>query len=877
MKNKLQICWVSNLQTFTAKIYFTVFLISAAQLALAQFTDNFSDNDFTESPPWKGDDARFVISKGELKLEAPQEGGIAILSTPSLVSKDAAWEFKLKMEFNPSASNHCRIYLTADQADLNGALNGYFVTIGDRNDEVSLYRQEGNTSSKIIDGRDDILDQPAIALKIRVLRDGSGEWQLFTNVAGTEDYFLEGSVADDNAAASHYFGIRCAYTATRSDKFFFDDFNVQQGENTDETGPDVVNLEIKSSLELSLTFSELLDSISATRTDNYTISPIVGHPTEVNVGSDKKTVVLKFNTTFQENSPSVLTIKDVADQNGNVMETTDREFFFFNAVKPDPKAVIISEIFADPSPAIGLPESEFVEIFNRSQLPFNLSGWTLTDQSAVATLPNFILAPNEYVVLTSENSSLPASENLLQLRIFPSLNNSSDVLILKDADNNTIDSVSYANSWYRDEDKRDGGWTLEIIDPDNVCSERDNWSAAEDDRGGTPGIQNSVFAIKPDLAGPKLLSTIPISAVEIQLQFDEKLEKYLRADLRLNIDPPLDVTSISFTNPSLTQLRVSLAEEIQKATTYSVTVENLHDCAGNLFEPAEVGSTFGLPEAADSLEILINEVLFNPRPTGVDFVEIINTSGKFINLKDWALASTEDGILKNKMTITTEDYLLKPGDILALTENSNILMGEYRTTQKQHLLQVHDLPAFNDDFGSVVLLDTGENVIDQLDYTKDMHSVFIKDEEGVSLERISLATHSTGQNWKSASSSVGFSTPGYINSNALQESNAATEVLKVEPEIFDPLSGQNNFALIHYNFDFGGQVANVRIFDSQGRLIKELANNDIIGTTGFYRWDGDRSTGTKAPIGYYMISFETFDEKGAIQHFRAPVGIATTF
>jgi hypothetical protein len=158
-----------------------------------------------------------------------------------------------------------------------------------------------------------------------------------------------------------------------------------------------------------------------------------------------------------------------------------------------------------------------------------------------------------------------------------------------------------------------------------------------------------------------------------------------------------------------------------------------------------------------------------------------------------------------------------------------------------------------------------------------MHSVFIKDDEGVSLERISATNSLSDQNWKSASSAVGFATPGYVNSNVLPESSITSEILKVEPEIFNPLGGQNNFALIHYNFEQGGRVANVKVFDSQGHPIKELANNDVVGTTGFYRWDGDRDDGTKANIGYYMIWFETFDDKGSIQNYQARVAIAASF
>jgi hypothetical protein len=876
MKNIMQICWVSNLQTFTAKIYCTIFLICAAQLALAQLTDDFSDNDFTKAPPWTGNDSQFIVSGNQLKLEAPNEDGVSFLSTPSSVEKDASWEFKLKMEFNPSASNYSKVYLVADQADLSGSLNGYFVMIGDSKDEVSLYRQEGISISKIVDGRDGILNLSIIEIKIRVFRDETGSWQLFTDLGLTGSYFLEGSFADNNSTVSRYFGILCSYTATRSDKFFFDDFNIQGDKITDHIAPSLVSLEARSSNELILTFSESLDAMVATKPENYSVSPAVGNPTETKLNPDQKTVLLKFNSHFLENSTSVLTISGITDLSGNLMEPLASEFLFVAPVKTNPKDVIITEIFADPSPLVGLPDSEFVEIFNRSTRTLDLSGWKFTDQSSLATLPDFMLLPQEHVVLTSENSALPDSTRVLRLPGFPSLNNSADVLILKDANNNTIDSVNYSDSWYRNEDKREGGWTLEIIDPNNICSAGENWVASENDLGGTPGTQNSVFANKPDLTGPKLVFAIPTSPFTLQLHFDEKLEKSLRAGLTFKIDPSLDVNAAAFSDPSLTRLQLSLTKEIQAGVSYLLTVENLYDCAGNLIQ---AGTTieFGLPEEVDSLDVLINEILFNPKPTGVDFVEIINTSGKFINLKNWALASVEDGSLKNKITISSEDFLLKPGGILAFTENSNILRGEYLTMKEQHLLQVSDLPVFNDDFGSVALVDANGRVIDYFAYTKDMHSVFIKDEEGVSLERISSAIALGDQNWKSATSSIGFATPGYVNSNAFQESSFTSEILKVEPEIFNPLGGQNNFALVHYNFEQGGQVANVKVFDSQGHLIKELANNDVVGVKGFYRWDGDRDDGTKAGIGYYMIWFETFDDRGSIQNFQARVAIAASF
>jgi hypothetical protein len=124
----------------------------SAHVCTGQITDNFSDGDFTNNPGWSGDASKFVVQSNQLRLMAPAVNDVAYLSTPSTAINNASWEFFVHLDFDPSGSNYTDVYLTSDNAVLSGSLTGYFVRIGNATDEVSLYRQNGNTKAKIIDG-----------------------------------------------------------------------------------------------------------------------------------------------------------------------------------------------------------------------------------------------------------------------------------------------------------------------------------------------------------------------------------------------------------------------------------------------------------------------------------------------------------------------------------------------------------------------------------------------------------------------------------------------------------------------------------------------------------------------------------------------------
>ena len=319
-----------------------------------------------------------------------------------------------------------------------------------------------------------------------------------------------------------------------------------------------------------------------------------------------------------------------------------------------------------------------------------------------------------------------------------------------------------------------------------------------------------------------------------------------------------------------------LTAELSTGVSYGLTVNSITDCAGNWISEPFNHVTFGLPEEALSTDLLIKEILFDPRPGGVDFVEIVNISEKFLNLKNWTIGNFENDTITRALLISSDDLLLPPGGYLALTEDIDVLKGDDPLAFERNIFEVDELPSFNDDAGSVVLMSTNGVLLDFFIYSKSFHSVFINDPEGVSLERIALTTSNGSQNWKSASTASGYATPGYLNSNSRSDPTP-TKSIQVVPEVFIPVYGQPDFVLVHYEFDHGGYIANVKVLDAQGHHVKQLALSEILGTRGAFRWDGDRDDGTKARVGYYMVWFEVFDDTGEVRTLFTRVVVATRF
>lgn len=300
----------------------------------------------------------------------------------------------------------------------------------------------------------------------------------------------------------------------------------------------------------------------------------------------------------------------------------------------------------------------------------------------------------------------------------------------------------------------------------------------------------------------------------------------------------------------------------------SLSTSGISDLSGKTMQPDTRSVSYSFSPEIGS--ILINEILFNPFSGGVDFVELVNVSEQTIPAHRLKLATRNDTLaLKQIYPVSTEKRYLKPGEFLVCTKDPTIVASQYFTCNPVGFCAMKSFPSYSDDSGTVVLLNDSLEVLDEFSYSAKMHSLFLADEEGVSLERISLEKPANDRtNWGSAAASAGFATPGLPNSQAGSQTEIQDEILP-EPKAFSPNGdGYNDQLTINFRFSKPGYIANVRIFDAVGRQVRFLVKNQSLAQEGSWSWDGDSESGQKLNIGVYIILVEVFDQDGSSKAFK---------
>ena len=551
-----------------------------------------------------------------------------------------------------------------------------------------------------------------------------------------------------------------------------------------------------------------------------------------------------------------------------------------NGQTPIRYSIVIDEILPDPAPAVGLPNAEFVELKNVSGGPINLKQWKLSDGSSTATINiDYYLQADSFVIICSAPvAALFASfGSTIGVNNFPSLNNDADVITVYSSDGSCIHAVAYQLNWFNNAVKSEGGWTLEMVDTRNPCEGENNWKASTDIRGGTPGRINSSDRRNPDVQTPTFTRAYVLDSITVMAVFDEPLDSNEAANSQHYLFDDASIIILRSTaKPSLfKEVELKISRPLEAGKLYQLSITGIKDCSNN-FISANNKKPVGLSTLADSLDLVINEILFNPVSDGVDYVELYNRSQKIIDISRLYISNRNaNGVINAPQRMSEAPLFFFPGDYLALSESSMNIRQHFFSRNVDWLLNVSSLPSFPDDRGVVLILNEQGKIIDELRYDQDWHFALLQNKEGVSLERIDPGAGTQSRdNWTSAASSVGFGTPALQNS---QYKNAAAQAgsISIDPSVFSPDNdGVDDICFIRYEMTEPNFVANILVFDANGREVRRLYNNATLTQNGTLRWDGLGENYKPLPIGIYIIYTEIFNLQGKRKKFKNVVTLA---
>ncbi len=730
--------------------------------AFCQVAENFSDGEVLHHPQWVKDTGRFIVNTNkQLQSKTFHRSDTAFMATPNSYLLNTSWEFYVQINTDPSTSNQLRVYLAFDKSNLDSSGNGYFIQIGETGsqDSYDLFRKNGKSITKIIDGPPKIRTKPdTLRVWFYVIHRTDGYWELYSRTNPQNSWDSEGNCFDRTYRSSSFFGLSVKHTSTRADKFMIDDILIYPYE-IDTFPPEYNDIEIQDST-ITLLFSEEIDTLGIYQTSKYKLN---------NIHTPKRIYKDAINTSLMHvvfNHRIVggrlqLRVPALADMLGNKNDSSYLiQYNYIAPITNKRNDVIISEIMADPSPAIDLPESEYIEWYNASGADINLENWVFANGNSNIKLKAYTLNSNSFVIFckASDTSLFKPFGNVIGLSTWPSVGNTSGLLKIIDKYGTLIDEVNYNTTWYKNKSKANGGYSLECTQANKTCEGIYVWEASAEKSGGSPGQLNSLW--KPNQQS---------SFYVYQFDFLNDTSVYIRFNASADSTISLKFQSYQLNNPTLHPKRIvklndyyseyilTFNTKFRNNNSYQFKMNSIKTCDGKNLD--ETIFSFVFRNDDDTSLIRINELMIDPSPSialaEAEYIELFNTSNNYINLSSYVL-----NIGTTRLIMPT--YLLKPNEyILVGSTTDTVELKKYGT-----VLSFNTFPSLSNTASTVTLFNKSGRLIDRVSFKNSWYRDLTKSDGGWSLELIDPYTRCNEINRWTASTNKRGGSPAIQNASA---------------------------------------------------------------------------------------------------------------
>lgn len=527
-------------------------------------------------------------------------------------------------------------------------------------------------------------------------------------------------------------------------------------------------------------------------------------------------------------------------------------------------SIVFTEIMADPSPPVGLPEKEYLEITNRTGDTLFTGGLILIAGPDSVTLPAEMIAPQEYIILcaTGSRSLLEPYGRVMAIKSFPSLNNDGEQLALRGSDGMLLHAVSYTPALLGEGPRSGGGWSAELTDLSNPFNEPGAWSPSVDPSGGTPGRASSSERAAPDTRCPLAVAVWTEDGDTVRVLFDETVMAV--ADERWLANGRETFPAVSG-DPADRLRLVPLRQRLQQGEILSLTVPaSVTDFAGNAVCQGDLRT--GIPSDPMAGEILFNELLFDPLSGGADYIEFYNNSNTVIDLSTLSLA--------NSITVPVQAFAavprqLMPYEYIAVTVDRMAVVEGYPCSSPYSVYEASRIPSMPDEGGTLILYNRMLTVVDRVSYSSAMHQSFLSGTEGIALEKVSPALPSdVAGNWHSASEACGWGTPGAANSVTAEPADAGAGLTLSSTRVSPDGDGFEEVVSVSVWPGGDDNIISVTVFNDRGQYVRRLAERFSGGAGATFIWDGTTDGGARLPAGLYMIMAESVNSSGQSRRWK---------
>lgn len=856
------------------KAVFLFFMLIISIRVKAQVTDDFSDGDFINNPAWTGNANLFMVNtSGNLQLNA---GGAATGSLVFVRSQQSVqgseWTFNLQVMFSPSSQNYVRYYLVSDQQDPILANDAIYLQFGESgsNDAIELFHKSGSSLQSLGRGVNGSI-AGSFNLSVKVTCDNNDEWSVWTSTTPGSFFLIPDFTATHTVSnAGQYCGISCTVTSGNATGVLLDD--IYEGViRYDVTPPQIIAVTaIDPDTVLVQCNEAVLPAASQIQVDGIQSPTVLPDPVDARLFRIVTPVPLVSGM-------HVLVLSMLQDIYGNALVADTIMFQYILARFPLPGELIFTEVMADPGGAAGLPEAEYVEIYNRSTSYLLLSGVSISDGSSSGTLPDDTLAPLSYYCISSASGAVLLQQsgyNAHAVSGFPSVNNDADNLSIINADGVVTDHLNFNDKLYHNNIKAQGGWSVERIDNDFLCEADNNWTASKDADGGTPGFINTVSGKYYDNQAPYLRYASVLNDSSIAVIISEPIDSSnLNASTDVIISTAGKAESVSDLKVHSDSIIVTLNDALKHNAVYNISFSHdVTDCAGNPISHNESLRT-GMGQQPQKGDVVINEILYNPINGDNDYIELYNNGTKLISVDSIQLSSVnEEGTFNDPVHLNFKGRVVCPGDYLCLTTDRQALLNKSSKYNRQNIESL-SIPSMSDDEGHIVLLNHSLEVVDDLSYDDSWQYPLLASTEGVALERINASNATQdGNNWHSASETSGSGTPGSRNSQASRPVEG--EMLQLSSPWFSPDNdGVEDVLTLKYNSDNPGDVLSLVIYNAWGKEIIKLAEQQLTENGYEYHWNGCDEAGNMQPAGNYVVLWKVYNVNGHIDSGKTTVAL----